>query len=881
MPWRAERVIADPSLNSSKIGRQPLTWLMTILSFFLPIALLLIVLAWLRVTPFGNKTFLIHDMNQMYSDMLAYLNTVVSGENNLTYTFSKNLGGDFLGIAAYYIGNPLNFLITLFPQNNLPLVITLLVLLRYGIAGLTMNLFLRKTGVLEGLDSLIFSSAYALSAYMVINSENLHYTDGVALLPLILLGLHRLLAQGRPFLYLLALAFAIWVNYYIGFMICLFVILFALHQSLVATTVLRSMSRKRLLMFFSASLLAGGLTAIRLLPALLQLTDGQKSPQTNAMNFACQFGLLDFLSRNVTAAFEDFQIKFGLPSIYCGVTLTALALLYFLNTRFSPREKFLKLAFFLMMFLSFNIRILNLIWHGGSEPIWWQYRNGFLFVFLTVWTAAECWREREGISRRVLWLIPLVLAITVGIYLKRYTYIKPGFLITDVLIMMTMVGYLSMFSERKERSIEKLGVGVLTFGILVVNAGAILTQNLSTATTVEEFEREYNRTQPYLTSLKMEDTSFYRIEKNFERTINDALQFGYNGLSHYSSTAKPAVLKFFERIGLNQTQYWTRYGQGGTAFADSLLGVKYLLWEPDSIKKGYPVLEDGAVQLLQNPNVFPIGFVTGKSAVLAEVPQNRNVFENQNRIFAALQADLSAETEMLLTPIQSKLFASENVSGTPADAPGQTHYQRLDSSQPAWLEWQITPEKDGQAYVYFITDVRKNADTAEVICDGRSLGKFLSVDRFGILPLGSISAGKTVNLRVVLLDETLTIAELLFYSENEAALVKLASSLSDRGIAMTRESSSHLVGALPALEQEGYALFSIPYEDDWKITVDGEPRPTIDVFAGLMAVPVHPGEREIDLRYVPQGTKIGRTISLVSLFVTSGWFFLKKTQPAR
>lgn len=870
--------MADSTLNSLRPGHHSANWLIAVLSFFLPIGLFSIVLAWLRVIPFGNKTFLIHDMNQMYSDMLAYLNTIVSGENDLTYTFSKNLGGDFLGIAAYYIGNPLNFLVVLFPHIELPLAITLLALARYGTAGLTMNLFLRNTGVLEGADSLIFSSAYALSAYMVINSENLHYTDGVALLPLVLLGLHRLLVQGRPFLYLLALAFAILVNYYIGFMICLFVVLFALHQSLASRTLFRRTNRRTLLMFLSASLLAGGLTAVRLLPALLQLADGQKSPQTNAMNFAFQFGLLDFLSRNITAAFDDFQIKFGLPSIYCGVTLTTLALLYFFNSRFSRRDKLLRMAFFLVMFLSFSVRILNLIWHGGSEPIWWQYRNGFLFVLLTVWTAAECWREREGISSRGLWLIPLMLAVAAGLQFKHYPYIKPVFLIADVLIIMIVVGYLSTQPGQKGRSNEQIGFGVLTFCILVVNAGAILAQNLSSATTVEAFEWEYNRAQSYLTSLKTEDDGFYRIEKNFERTINDALQFGYNGLSHYSSTAKPAVLKFFERIGLNQTQYWTRYGQGATAFADSLLGVKYLLWNADSLEKRYPLLKDGEVQLLQNPNVFPIGFVSGKAAVLAGVPQSRNVFENQNRIFTALQAGMTIETEPSLTPIQSTFAGSENVSGTPADAAGQLRYQRVDPTRTAWLEWQLTPEKNERAYVYFITDVRKNADTAEVFCDGKSLGKFLSVDRFGILPLGEVAAGKTVKLRVVLLDETLTISEPLFYSEDEASLASLAAAVNNRGIAFSRESSSHLIGALPALEQDGYALISIPYEDDWKVSVDGELRPTIDAFAGLMAVPVRTGEREIDLRYVPRGAETGRMISLFSLLAAAGWLFLKKTR---
>jgi uncharacterized membrane protein YfhO len=73
---------------------------------------------------FGEKTFFVVDMNQMYSDMLAYLKSFFSEQNNLLYTFSKNLGGDMLTPYAFYFGNPLNFIVCLFPAADLPKVVS-------------------------------------------------------------------------------------------------------------------------------------------------------------------------------------------------------------------------------------------------------------------------------------------------------------------------------------------------------------------------------------------------------------------------------------------------------------------------------------------------------------------------------------------------------------------------------------------------------------------------------------------------------------------------------------------------------------------------------------------------------------------------------------
>ena len=68
--------------------------------------------------PFGERTILISDMNKQFNDYYAYFKTIVTGENNLIYTFSKTLGGDMVGFSAYYLQNPFLFLLLHKPKRK-------------------------------------------------------------------------------------------------------------------------------------------------------------------------------------------------------------------------------------------------------------------------------------------------------------------------------------------------------------------------------------------------------------------------------------------------------------------------------------------------------------------------------------------------------------------------------------------------------------------------------------------------------------------------------------------------------------------------------------------------------------------------------------------
>ena len=71
--------------------------------------------------PFGTNTMASIDADIQYLDFFAYFKDVLSGRNNISYTFSKTLGGTSAAVFSYYLSSPFSFLVALFDKKQLEL----------------------------------------------------------------------------------------------------------------------------------------------------------------------------------------------------------------------------------------------------------------------------------------------------------------------------------------------------------------------------------------------------------------------------------------------------------------------------------------------------------------------------------------------------------------------------------------------------------------------------------------------------------------------------------------------------------------------------------------------------------------------------------------
>src|SRR5699024_4007736 len=96
--------------------------------------------------------------------------------------------------------------------------------------------------------------------------QNIMWLDVMALFPLLLLSLERLFYEERTFPYILAISASIAVNYYLGYMVALFVLLYV---GLMLLAFPASQRKPIALRFLAGTAVAALLTAVIWLPCFL------------------------------------------------------------------------------------------------------------------------------------------------------------------------------------------------------------------------------------------------------------------------------------------------------------------------------------------------------------------------------------------------------------------------------------------------------------------------------------------------------------------------------------------------------------------------------------------------------------------------------------
>ena len=187
------------------------------LAFLFPFLGMCIVMAVRGFIPFGDTSMLYSDMyHQYYPFFVEFRNTLRSGKS-LLYSWSIGMGVDYLGLISYYLASPLNLLSVLVPEGLVLEYFSLLVPIKLGLASLFFAIFLKHIFKKNDLSISLFGAFYGLCAWGLGFQWNIMWLDTFALLPLVMLGMVRLLTQRKFMLYTLTLFLSILANYYIGF----------------------------------------------------------------------------------------------------------------------------------------------------------------------------------------------------------------------------------------------------------------------------------------------------------------------------------------------------------------------------------------------------------------------------------------------------------------------------------------------------------------------------------------------------------------------------------------------------------------------------------------------------------------------------------------
>lgn len=839
-----------------------------IAAFFLPVLMFFAVCAYLGLLPFGTQTALDLDLPNQYLCYFGYLPSVSAGENDLVYTLSKTLGGDMISMLAYYFLSPLNLAFLFTSLEKLPLVITCVIAAKLGLCGLSFAVCTCKHSTDKSV--LIFSTAYALMSYNITYASNLMWLDAVYLLPVIVLGIERVIEGRSPLLYSVALALCLFINYYTGYMVCIFCVLWFVFRLLAAekgsVNVSRAMSH-----FVLSSLLAGGLAAVILVPTFLSLSGTKASVNSDWTSLALVYTPRDLVRKLFSCSVMANGEQNIAPNIYCGILTSAFLPLYFFNGKISRRERLASAGLIAVLLVSMGLRGTYIIWHAFALPAGFPQRSAFVIGFALCTLAYRAYCNVDGVGKKCLAVL-CVGTLLVSIFGAVFTaFLSDVSMIVDIaLILLTFILVICV-GKRVPRRVAALVFTAIQFGTLFENA-VFLRRYPHSSSLPLDYESYLAETAPVDTAveaIKAYDTGIYRVAEGkhgdaYASAVNAPMKYAYNGVSHFDSTEKTEVKQFMAKLGyISYKNYWASYGSGSTASADSLLGIKYVYSTAEE-HAGYSRMpRDAELIIYKNADALPLAFVAADD-VLTATMSSPDVFANQNSAYSAvLGRDVS-----ILRPVTSADEALDNLRENTYNEVAV--YERVDYNNPCALNYTVTPATDGIVYIYAVFPDDNSTvefETADIYVNGELVDTLGGIYDRGVKPLGYFNAGESFELSLSPRANIYLMRDMYLYSEDSAVLSETVGEINESAdkVVFKKLSSSKLCWTGNVREDDKLLMLTLPYESAWQVRVDGEKAELKPALGVLSAVELSAEEHTVELRYIPRGLYLGTALTLISL----------------
>lgn len=873
-------------------------------AFLMPFSAVTLLYILTRTAPFGDNTLFVSDAYGQYTAFWSYYHDLFHGSADPFFTFEKTMGGSVSGLYAYYLASPMNLLFALFPKSMIPEALHLTTALKLGLCGLTMGIYVDRERTLPIWQSTLLALSYALCAYNVGYCWSIMWLDGVIMLPLIALGIERLTAGRRYMLYILSLAFAVICSFYIGFMLCIFSVLYWLCCCAKNRSGIRNGIKDSIGRFILSSGAAGGLSAFMLLPAVYALSGGKALPMKalladmvserveqavgitlsdkamSIMIFAVPaalalvtvlFSMLagkGKLSRRAIyisigcagAAFVLYdillskyillklfcgttdlgQIKNGSPAIYCGMVPLFFALMYF-SGKGDKRARIADALLLAVMYISMCSLSVNMIWHGFTQNNSFNYRYAFIVPFLIVRAAGEYMSREEKLESGTK---PILCAALIAAAGAAALVISPGFIsavwVVADILAAALLAAVYMLGDKIKKSGRQYFIPAAVFALAFT--GCMVNALL----TIDSTREVYDHTA-----------------SEFRQMISDARKSA-EVLSGDDSLFR--VNKDYSLIGANDPMLAGYNGLSHFSSAEKQTVIEYFrsigaytyenIWASgengltDSARSLMGVKytltkdKDGGVTAAENENALPLGFVCGQQAS------------------ADVEANEYADPFEYVDAVCDTLFGTEHDLFTPADV---EYVSYADAAGRA--DYLVDTASGDELYMYapgvpagavlFADDVEKYEFSA---MGGSTLS------------LGEPESADDIRLTLVCGENETLPEDIVVCHEDDAVFAEYKKLAARQRCEIECETDSHLAASVSA-EKDGLLVLTTPYDEAWHVLVDSEKTELRSAAGIFAAVPVTAGEHTVDMRYIPKGLITGIVISLLALYALVWYYF--------
>ncbi|SKB72789.1 Uncharacterized membrane protein YfhO [Lachnospiraceae bacterium] len=826
-----------------------------IAAFLLPFLATLLLFILRGIYPFGGVTFLKKDFYQQYTPFFYEFVRKLRSGDSLFYSWDAGIGANFLAIYVYYLASPFNFLSVLLPESLILEFMSYMVVLKIGFSGLTMAHYLRKHFGRTDYAMLIFSFAYAFSGFLAAYNWNVMWMDVIFLAPLVILGLEEIHDGKSPALYAITIALSIYSNYYLSIMLCIYLVLYEL-----VLIVTRGFNFKNLMKFGWYSALGGAFSAVLVFPEVVALKFTSFTNVKFPKKPEIYMNPLELYGRHLAGV----QTETGLdhfPNIYCGMIAIFLVLIWVMTRKVALKEKIAKSILAAFILLSFNLNMLNYIWHGLNYPDSLPARQAYLYIILVLTIAYEGFTHIRDCGDKPFYIsLGLGAAATaVTLLFNHDDAIDQGSIAFTIAFGLATMIFMFFYRtagkkdpEKAKSDIQFFKIAIIAMVIVELIANTFYTNN-RTIKRKDYFDtladyRILNETMQQRNADFNEPLA--RADETNRKIRNHSMMVDFSSLSLFSSTNSGLVTKFMGRYGIMNSRVFY-LSDGTTPFTAALMGQHYtyvpsngVLSSSDTTKELQ--VSNGAI-LYENLYTVPNGYTVNTAERDLFIPAS----DSEKIIDGKLKVHNSEMDPVKMQNALARELGTDEAIFVPYAGSSQNKNTLT-----------VTFTEDQHLFAY--NPAKTKSDLKLMYSDGTPDQTYSAKKYKYIYDLGFHAAGTTVTMEYSDEEKPSEAIELNLYSLNTTALADFTERLNNSEKLVNIEKKDDSLTGNIHMETDGDLVLTVPYETGWTLYVDGK-KSDINLFDGLwISTPLTAGQHTIEIRFYPVGLTEGLLVTLLA-----------------
>ena len=819
-----------------------------------------IVVFLLRNRLFGDYTFMHADLAAQYSSIAKLFLRQLFVNHNIIYSWSVSMGSDTLPLYAFYsCFSPFTLIYAL--NFNIDVLSFLVTFGKLALAAYTFNYFVRKYIKVDSSLSIMLAVSYALGGFSMAYYANMIWFDGLYMLPVII-GLVFDLSNGKKKYYLLVLAYVyiFVVNFYSGYIIGIFSAV-AFLMFLIRDNSSVKDKIKRFVIFIIVAFSAALISAPVLYPTAKAFLGSRVEDSSAFMGL--HLNVMDIYNQLFIGQTSGREMG-RFPYIYCGLLSVLLITFFFLNKNINKKDKILAAVTLGLYILASLIPIVYIFLHCFDTPDSYNFRYSYLIEFLLLCFAAFGLREIQGINKKIILAVGSLCALVYVMYsfiqVRIYDYIEKidlKYVIINIVFLLVYAYLIYVWIKKdKKATFERLIIGLVVVELCI---NTLAYESINGKVKSEETEVYFfynNQIQQAVKSLAKEDDSWYRIYSPNSLYCNDSMKYGYKSVGIFSSYQNQNLRKTLGKLGYVSSAL-THRDMGSTEITRMLMGEKYNIlsssWNNILDKAYYEEFD----------YYLPVGYMVSDEIVELSLSDEENPFANQNNILSAMIGEDVEYFYNVGKDVEIDYYNAYN------DETGDYPTFRLeDNNEQGYVLFYNNKERIEYAY-FSMPYVMERTDSPVVVNSNMEVGPLI-MDSFLFSPHIVETAECDSDIYIVMGGERLPWAlvdQSYFYGTNKELLPYIYKKLNNNGFSVEEYRDGYIRGKIN-VEECNVIFTSIPYEDGWRIYVDGVKVDNLSLLDGaFLGAKLDSGEHDVVFAYYDNNITIGLMLFVFGLIL--------------